>query len=68
MSTSNTKLTLDNAEDGVLNATLECMFANGENVRLSFRLSQQQSSQTIEQVERAMWLRVREVADRILQP
>lgn len=68
MSTSNTKLTLDNAESGVLNVTLECTFSNGENVRLSFRLPQKQSSQTIEQVERAMWLRVREVADRILQP
>ncbi len=63
----NTRLTLENATEGVLNATYELTFSNGESVRLSFLLPKGQESQTLHQVELAMIQRVKEIAEHMLQ-
>lgn len=64
---SNTRLTLENATEGVLNATYELTFSNGESMRLNFLLPKGQESQTLHQVELAMIQRVKEIAEHMLQ-
>lgn len=63
----NTRLTLENATEGVLNATLELTLSNGESMRLSFLLPKQQESQTIQQIELAMLRKVKELAEHMLK-
>lgn len=64
---SNTRLTLENATEGVLNATYELTLSNGESMRLSFLLPKKQESQTLHQIELAMLQRAKEIAERMLQ-
>lgn len=64
---SNTRITLENEKEGVLNATLELTMSNGESVRLSFFLQKQPESQTLHQIEQAMLRRVKELAEHMLK-
>ena len=63
----NTRLTLENATEGVLNATYELTFSNGESMRLSFHLPKGQESRTLHEMELAMLRRAKEIAEHMLQ-
>ena len=63
----NTRLTLENEKESVLNATYELTLSNGESVRLNFLLEKQSESLTPHQVELAMLRRVKELAEHMLK-
>lgn len=63
----NTRLTLENEKESVLNATYELTLSNGESVRLNFLLEKQSESLTLHQVELAMLRRVKELAEHMLK-
>lgn len=63
---SNTRLTLENATEGVLNATYELTLSNGESMRLSFQLPKKRESQTLQEIERAMLQRTTEICTHML--